>query len=66
MQYESRFAIGDYAMWQDNKVIIISVTFTISKVTYEIMTSEATKMYNIPSDWLTPLETPEAQHTGKE
>ncbi len=64
MQYESRFAIGDYAMWQGSKVIIISVTFTFSKITYEIMTSEATKMYNIPSEWLTPLETQEAPHSG--
>lgn len=66
MQYESRFAIGDYAMFQENKVIVIAVTFTISKVTYEIMTSEATKMYNIPSEWLTPLETPEAPRSDTE
>jgi len=56
MQYESRFAIGDYAIMEQGRVIIFAVTFTVSKVTYQVMNIEGSMMHNIPSEWLTPIE----------
>lgn len=56
MQYESRFAIGDYAIMEQGRVIIFAVTFTVSQVLYQVMNTDAKMMYNVESDWLTPIE----------
>lgn len=66
MQYESRFAIGDYANMEQGKVIVFAVTFTVSEVLYQVMNIKGEMMYNVASDWLTPLETPEVPRSDKE
>lgn len=66
MIYESRFAIGDSAMMEQGKVIIFAVTFTVSQVLYQVMNIKGQMMYNVESDWLTPLEKQEVPRSDTE